>query len=226
MMGMLRDSLRRRLGEEEAVLVSDSGGGEENLRVARGDLGGSPYSSLLFWPLANRSSSDLWGGGQHGLSRQPESPVPAGPRAAAHPGRGLSCSQGPWGAGAEGQSRPWGPSPWAVGAGGGPWASSCLRLHSGPGALAGGRAWGDGEHSAHTVPQTRPAGHQWAQRDQGPGCRRPLSHEPFSGPQGARHRLRPPAPVLSGTRAEKAKTFPSPSLHPFPFLSLNIFIDL
>lgn len=59
MMGMLRDSLRRRLGE--AVLVSDSGGGEENLRVARGDLGGSPYSSLLFWPLANRSSSDLQG---------------------------------------------------------------------------------------------------------------------------------------------------------------------
>lgn len=57
MMGMLRDSLRRRLGED--VLVSDNGGGEENLRVARGDLGGSPYSSLLFWPLANRSSSDL-----------------------------------------------------------------------------------------------------------------------------------------------------------------------
>ena len=62
MMGMFRDSFRRRLGDD--VLVMDRGGGEENLRVARGDLGGSPYRSLLFWPLANRSSSDLrgWGG--------------------------------------------------------------------------------------------------------------------------------------------------------------------
>lgn len=57
MMGMFRDSLRWRLGED--FLVRDSGGGEENLRVARGDLGGSPYRSLVFWPLANRSSSDL-----------------------------------------------------------------------------------------------------------------------------------------------------------------------
>lgn len=57
MMGMLRESFRRRPGD--AVLVMDSGGGEENLRVARGDFGGSPYRSLLFWPLANRSSSDL-----------------------------------------------------------------------------------------------------------------------------------------------------------------------
>lgn len=61
MMGILRDSFRRRLGDE--VLVMDSGGGEENLRVARGDLGGSPYRSLLFWPLANSSSSDLGGAG-------------------------------------------------------------------------------------------------------------------------------------------------------------------
>lgn len=74
MMGMFRDSLRRRLGED--VLVRDSGGGEENLRVARGDLGGSPYRSLLFWPLAKRSSRDLQGGrgverkGQRGLGRQ------------------------------------------------------------------------------------------------------------------------------------------------------------
>lgn len=59
MMGILRDSFRRRLGDD---VLMDKGGGEENLRVARGDLGGSPYRSLLFWPLANRSSSDLWGG--------------------------------------------------------------------------------------------------------------------------------------------------------------------
>ena len=44
----------------------DRGGGEENLRVARGDLGGSPYRSLLFWPLANKSSSVLQGWGACG----------------------------------------------------------------------------------------------------------------------------------------------------------------
>lgn len=66
MMGMLRDSFRRRLGDD---VLMDKGGGEENLRVARGDLGGSPYRSLLFWPLANRSSSDLWGG--EGRGRKP-----------------------------------------------------------------------------------------------------------------------------------------------------------
>lgn len=59
MMGMLRDSFLRRLGDED--LLMESGGGEENLRLARGDLGGSPYSSLLFWLFANKSSRDLGG---------------------------------------------------------------------------------------------------------------------------------------------------------------------
>lgn len=45
-MGILSESLRLRLGDED--LVMDRGGGEENLRVALGDLGGSPYRSLLF----------------------------------------------------------------------------------------------------------------------------------------------------------------------------------
>lgn len=59
MMGMLRESFLRRLGDED--LVMERGGGEENLRLALGDLGGSPYSSLLFWLFANRSSRDLGG---------------------------------------------------------------------------------------------------------------------------------------------------------------------
>lgn len=46
MMGMLSESLRRLFGED--VLPRASGGGEENLRLARGDLGGSPYRSLVF----------------------------------------------------------------------------------------------------------------------------------------------------------------------------------
>lgn len=57
MMGMLSESLRRLLGED--VLPRASGGGEENLRQARGDLGGSPYSSLVFWLLAKNSSKEL-----------------------------------------------------------------------------------------------------------------------------------------------------------------------
>lgn len=65
MMGMLRESFLRRLGDED--LVMERGGGEENLRLALGDLGGSPYSSLLFWLFANRSSRDL--GGQTGKGR-------------------------------------------------------------------------------------------------------------------------------------------------------------
>jgi hypothetical protein len=39
MMGIFRESFRRRLGDD---VLMDRGGGEENLRVARGDLGGSP----------------------------------------------------------------------------------------------------------------------------------------------------------------------------------------
>lgn len=46
MMGILRESFLLRLGDED--LVIDRGGGDENLRVALGDLGGSPYKSLLF----------------------------------------------------------------------------------------------------------------------------------------------------------------------------------
>lgn len=57
MMGMLSESLRRRLGEDD--LVMERGGGEENLRLARGDVGGSPYRSLLFWLLAKKSSREL-----------------------------------------------------------------------------------------------------------------------------------------------------------------------
>jgi len=59
MMGMLRDSLRRRLGDDDEFLAMASGGGEENLRLALGDLGGSPYRILLFWLLAKNNSRDL-----------------------------------------------------------------------------------------------------------------------------------------------------------------------
>lgn len=55
-MGMLSDNLRRLFGD---VLPRASGGGDENLRLARGDLGGSPYSSLVFWLLAKNSSKEL-----------------------------------------------------------------------------------------------------------------------------------------------------------------------
>lgn len=58
MMGMLSESLRRLFGED--VLPRASGGGEENLRLARGDLGGSPYSSLVFWLLAKKISKELY----------------------------------------------------------------------------------------------------------------------------------------------------------------------
>lgn len=63
MMGMLRDSFRRRLGDDVPMA---KGGGEENLRLARGDLGASPYRSLALWLLENKSSSDLWGGEKEG----------------------------------------------------------------------------------------------------------------------------------------------------------------
>jgi len=46
MMGMLRESFRRRLGDE--FLAMARGGGEENFLLALGELGGSPYRSLLF----------------------------------------------------------------------------------------------------------------------------------------------------------------------------------
>lgn len=57
MMGMLSESLRRLFGD--VVLPRASGGGDENLRLARGDLGGSPYNSLVFWLLAKNSSKEL-----------------------------------------------------------------------------------------------------------------------------------------------------------------------
>lgn len=46
MMGMLRESLRRRFGDE--FLAMARGGGDENFLLALGDVGGSPYRSLLF----------------------------------------------------------------------------------------------------------------------------------------------------------------------------------
>lgn len=57
MMGMFSESLRRRFGDE--FLAIARGGGEENFLLALGELGGSPYRSLLFWLLAKNNSRDL-----------------------------------------------------------------------------------------------------------------------------------------------------------------------
>lgn len=62
MMGMLRDSFRRRLGDDGLMAI----GGGENLRQVLGDLGASPCRYLALWLLENKSSSDLWRGEEEG----------------------------------------------------------------------------------------------------------------------------------------------------------------
>lgn len=62
MMGMLRDSFRRRLGDDGLMAK----GGGEYLRQVLGDLGASPYRNLALWLLENKSSSDLWRGEEEG----------------------------------------------------------------------------------------------------------------------------------------------------------------
>lgn len=69
MMGMLRESLRRRFGEE--FLAMARGGGDENFLLALGDVGGSPNRSLLFWLLAKNNSRDLRRSGIHSFQLKP-----------------------------------------------------------------------------------------------------------------------------------------------------------